>query len=168
MNRVNLLTARKRDLFRHRVKQNIIIDEYSSNLIASGMSHSDIKEWHIELRDNELSMGEENIKAKKKKLDHEEVSLDEQLAEERKERDQREQKLAKQEKEVAETRDSLRKLEFEFKERNAILEIMLKVCLIIHDAFCRRCDNVLTMPLSITNRDHESFINYRSTTNGRR
>ena len=91
------------------------------------MSHSDIKEWHIELRDNELSMGEENIKAKKKKLDHEEVSLDEQLDEERKERDQREQKLAEQEKEVAETRDSLRKLEFEFKEKNAILEIMLKV-----------------------------------------
>ena len=114
-------------MFRHLVKQNVIIDEYSSNLIALGMSQSDIKEWHIELRDNELSMGEENIKAKKKKLDHEEVSLDEQLAEDRKERDQREQKLAEQEKEVAETRDSLRKLEFEFKEKNAILEIMLKV-----------------------------------------
>ena len=72
-------------------------------------------------------MGEENIKAKKKKLDHEERSLDEQLAEERKEREKREQKLAEQEKEVAETRDHLRKLEFEFKEKNAILEIMLKV-----------------------------------------
>ena len=45
---------------------------------------------------NEVSMGEENIKAKKKKLDHEERSLDEQLAEERKEREKREQKLAEQ------------------------------------------------------------------------
>ena len=58
------------------------------------MNNSEIKEWHIELRDNELSMAEENIKAKKKKQDHEERSLDEQLAEERKEREQREQKLA--------------------------------------------------------------------------
>ena len=53
------------------------------------MNNSEIKEWHIELRDNEVSMAEENIKAKKKKLDHEERSLDEQLAEERKERKQR-------------------------------------------------------------------------------
>ena len=132
-------------MFRHLVRQNDKFDEYSSSLIASGMNNSEIKEWHIELRVNELSMAEENIKAKKKKLDHEEWSLDEQLAEERKEREQRKQKLAKQEKEVAETRDSLRKLEFEFKEKIAILEIMLKVCLIIHDTFCRRCDNVLTM-----------------------
>ena len=51
----------------------------------------------------------------------------EQLAEEKKEQEEREKKLAEQEKEVAETRDNLRRLEFEFREKNAILEILLKV-----------------------------------------
>ena len=45
----------------------------------SGINVSEIKEWHIELRDNEVSMGEENVKAKKKKLDHEEQTLEEQV-----------------------------------------------------------------------------------------
>ena len=54
-------------------------------------------------------MSEENVKAKKKKLDHQERSL--------KEREQQ----------VSETRDNLRRLEFEFREKNAILEILLKV-----------------------------------------
>ena len=112
----------------------------------SGINVAEIKEWHIELRDNEVSMGEENVKAKKKKLDHEEQTLEEQvagfilpvplrtisilgeqLAEEKKEQEEREKKLAEQEKEVAETRDNLRRLEFEFREKNAILEILLKV-----------------------------------------
>ena len=53
--------------------------------------------------------------------------LGEQLAEEKKEQEEREKKLAEQEKEVAETRDNLRRLEFEFREKNAILEILLKV-----------------------------------------
>ena len=43
------------------------------------MNVSEIKEWHIELRDNEVTMGEENVKAKKKKLDHEEQSMEEQV-----------------------------------------------------------------------------------------
>ena len=72
-------------------------------------------------------MSEENVKAKKKKLDHQERSLEEQLAGEKQEREQREQKLAEQEQEVAETRDNLRRLEFEFREKNTILEILLKV-----------------------------------------
>ena len=72
-------------------------------------------------------MSEENVKAKKKKLDHQERSLEEQLAGDKQEREQREQKLAEQEQEVAETRDNLRRLEFEFREKNAILEILLKV-----------------------------------------
>ena len=50
------------------------------SLITPGINVSEIKEWHIELRDNEVSMGEENVKAKKKKLDHEEQSLEEQVA----------------------------------------------------------------------------------------
>ena len=54
-------------------------------------------------------MSEENVKAKKKKLDHQERSL--------KEREQQ----------VSETRDNLRRLELEFREKNAILEILLKV-----------------------------------------
>lgn len=94
---------------------------------TSGINVSEIKEWHMELRDNEVSMGEENVKAKKKKLDHEEQSLEEQLAEEKKAQEERNKKLAEQEKEVAETRDNLRRLEFEFREKNAILEILLKV-----------------------------------------
>ena len=61
------------------------------------MDTSEIKEWHIELRDNELSMDEENVKTKKKKLEHEERVLDEQLAAEK---ENREGKLAEQEKEV--------------------------------------------------------------------
>ena len=85
------------------------------------MNNSEIKEWRNEPRDNDVFTGEENVKAKKKKLDHEEKSLDEQMAEERKEMEKRE------EKEVAETRDHLRKPELEIKEKNAILEIMLKV-----------------------------------------
>ena len=44
------------------------------------MGVTEIKEWAIELRDNEVSMGEENVKAKKKKLDHEEQTLEEQVA----------------------------------------------------------------------------------------
>ena len=54
-------------------------------------------------------MSEENVKAKKKKLDHQERSLEE------------------REKQVSETRDNLRRLELEFREKNAILEILLKV-----------------------------------------
>lgn len=50
-----------------------------------------------------------------------------QLAEEKKAQEERNKKLAEQEKEVAETRDNLRRLEFEFREKNAILEILLKV-----------------------------------------
>ena len=91
------------------------------------MKHSDIKEWSIELRDNELTMREESVKAKKRKLDNEERALQEQVAAEKKEREEREMKLAQQEQEVAETRDNLRRLEFEFREKNAILEILLKV-----------------------------------------
>ena len=67
------------------------------------------------------------MKAKKKKLDHVEQTVEEKLAEERKEVEEREQKVAEQEQEVAETRDNLRRLEFEFREKNAILEILLKV-----------------------------------------
>ena len=63
------------------------------------MNTSDIKEWHIELRDNEPSMDEENVKAKKKKVEHEEGVLDEQLAVEKQE-EEREERLAEQEKEV--------------------------------------------------------------------
>ena len=91
------------------------------------MNNSEIKEWRIQMRDNEVSMSEENVKAKKKKLEHQERSLEEQLAEEKQEREQRERKLSEQEQEVAETRDNLRRLEFEFREKNAILEILLKV-----------------------------------------
>ena len=49
-------------MFRHRVKQNVIFDEYSSSLIALGMSNAEIKEWRIELRDNEagIVMGSPN------------------------------------------------------------------------------------------------------------
>ena len=65
--------------------------------LTLGMDTSEIKEWHIELRDNELSMDEENVKTKKKKLEHEERVLDEQLAAEK---ENREGKLAEQEKEV--------------------------------------------------------------------
>ena len=54
-------------------------------------------------------MSEENVKAKKKKLDHQERSLEE------------------REQQVSETRDNLRRLELEFREKNAILEIPLKV-----------------------------------------
>ena len=54
-------------------------------------------------------MSEENVKAKKKKLDHQERSLEE------------------REQQVSETRDNLRRLELEFREKNAILEILLKV-----------------------------------------
>ena len=69
----------------------------NSKGLTSGMDTSEIKEWHIELRDNELSMDEENVKTKKKKLEHEERVLDEQLAAEK---ENREGKLAEQEKEV--------------------------------------------------------------------
>ena len=103
-------------------KQNIILNENSLTLIASGMNNSEIKEWLDELLDNQQFMGEENIKANNKKLDQEERKLDEQLAEKRIE----EQKLAEEEKE-AETIDHLRMLELESREKNAILEIMLKV-----------------------------------------
>ena len=103
-------------------KQNIILNENSLTLIASGMNNSEIKEWLDELLDNQQFMGEENIKANNKKLDQEESKLDEQLAEKRIE----EQKLAEEEKE-AETIDHLRMLELESREKNAILEIMLKV-----------------------------------------
>ena len=122
--------------------------------LTSGMDTSEIKEWHIELRDNELSMDEENVKTKKKKLEHDERVLDEQLAAEKQEKEEREEKLAEQEKEVtvnyhtwlpdadyiayevAETRDNLRRLELEFREKNAILEILLKVwCLAQDKAF---------------------------------
>ena len=112
----------------------------------SGINVSEVREWAIELRYNDLSMGEENVKVKKKKLDYDEQTLieqvaeqilyvpenrfcfsGEQLAEEKKEQEEREKKLAEQQKEVAETRDNLRRLEFEFREKNAILEILLKV-----------------------------------------
>ena len=36
------------------------------------MNNSDIREWRIQLRDNELSIGEESVKAKRKKLEQEE------------------------------------------------------------------------------------------------
>ena len=84
------------------------------------MNNSEIKEWLDELLDNQQFMGEENIKANN--MDQEESKLDEQLAEKRIE----EQKLAEEEKE-AETIDHLRMLELESREKNAILEIMLKV-----------------------------------------
>ena len=70
--------------------------------ITSGMNNSEIMEWRMELRSNEVSMAEENAKAKKKKkLEDEE---------------KREERLADREREVAETRDNLRRLEFKFKE----------------------------------------------------
>lgn len=75
------MTAKRRDLFRRLVTpKRHKINEYSRSLITLGINVSEIKEWHMELRDNEVSMGEENVKAKKKKLDHEEQSLEEQVA----------------------------------------------------------------------------------------
>ena len=89
------------------------------------MNNSEIKEWRMELRSNDVSMAEETVKAHKKKLEDEEMSLDEQhMAEENEER---EESLAEREREVAETRDNLRRLEFKFKEKNAILDILLMV-----------------------------------------
>ena len=91
------------------------------------MNNSEIKEWRMELRSNDVSMAEENVKAKKKKLVDEEISLYEQLAREKEDEEKKRKKLEEREREVAETRDNLRRLEFKFKEKNAILDILLKV-----------------------------------------
>ena len=127
------------------------------------MNDSDIKEWHVELRDNELSMDEQNVKAKEKKLEHKERVLDEERAAEKQEQEEREKKMAEQEKEVtitvnyhmrlpdyihcevAEARDSLRRQEVEFREKNAILEILLKVwCFMITRRNILGSDSMMT------------------------
>ena len=116
----NRLTARKKDLYRNLVHEWPVHNNELDSKINPGMNNSDIMEWRIQLRDNELSIGEENVKAKKKKLEQEEKALKEHLAMEKREREERERKLAEQEQEV-------RRHEFEFREKNAILEILLKV-----------------------------------------
>ena len=99
-------------------------------MLKSGMDRLEIKEWRMELRENELSMEEGNMKAKRMKLKELEDTFDEQQSKRQEEQnviDEKQRNIDVKEAEVVQEKEDLRRLKFELNEKNAIMEIILKM-----------------------------------------
>ena len=99
-------------------------------MLKSGMDRLEMKEWRMELRENELSMEEGNMKAKRMKLKELEDTFDEQQSKRQEEQnviDEKQRNIDVKEAEVVQEKEDLRRLKFELNEKNAIMEIILKM-----------------------------------------
>ena len=85
-------------------------------MLKSNMDNAEIKEWRMQLRENEVSLEEENIKSKKMKLRELEESVKEhqqKQMEDKEELERKQKEVEVKEAEVVQERDNLRRLEFE-------------------------------------------------------
>ena len=102
-------------------------------MLKSGMDNLDIKEWRMELRENVLCMEEGNILAKRQKLKESQENYEDdqkqQQDDENKKDEIEKKRKSVEDKEIAiaNERENLRRLQFEVSEKNAIMEIVLKM-----------------------------------------
>ena len=85
-------------------------------MLKSGMDNLDIKEWRMELRENDLCLEEGNIMAKRLKLKDVEENYEEQKQqqeEEKKEIEEKRKSVEGKEVAIANEQENLRRLQFE-------------------------------------------------------
>ena len=95
-----------------------------------GMKNLEIREWRVELKESELNIQEGNIKAKRMKLREMEESVECQQndqQEKKKELEEKKNELVEREANVERQKENLRRLHFEVTEKNAVMEIVLKL-----------------------------------------
>jgi len=94
------------------------------------MKNLEIRELKVDLKENELNMKEGNIKAKRIKLREMEETVESQKQDQddkKKELEEKKQELDEREANVEKQKENLKRLYFEVNEKNAIMEIVLKM-----------------------------------------
>ena len=93
------------------------------------MHEADVKEWAMELRENNIVMDEFNVLVKEEKIKDQRRKLGEErnLMKRQNDLDEREKVVNVREKELISRKQSLKEMEFGINEKNSFLEISLKL-----------------------------------------
>ena len=102
----------------------------SEELVPPSNIHElDVKEWAMELRENNIVMDEFNVLVKEEKIKDQRRKLGEErnLMKRQNDLDEREKVVNVREKELIFRKQSIKEMEFEINEKNSFLEISLKL-----------------------------------------